>query len=607
MSQRKSASIPFVVIIAGLLVAFVLTAWTAWQDKCATYDEPLHFVGAWLQTHYNDFRFNPEDPPLWRYYLTLGTSKSDLRIQTSGLLWDGLLRDNNSSALFFKNVLYFTSGNDPDAVIGAARMRMLILGAALGMAIAAWAWKLRGPIAALIAVAAFCFDPNFLAHSPLVKNDVPIALVFLLLMVTLWLVGQRVTPFRWAAMSLAMGAAVTVKFSGVLAIGLLAFLLTLRALLPEPWPFLKWTVQSRVRRLAVAGCLAFVAFAFSYFFIWACYRFRYGPSTDRSQLFDFDQLLRIAAKHEAFDFYNVFSLPAEQFRQWTDHWKPGVIFRLLFWIGKHRLLPQTWVDGFLFTYGTAPGRAGFLLGESYMNGRWYYFPVAMAVKTPLATLVAFVIASVYWLCRRWPSPRWWNVLSLTLFPILYIAVAMRSHVNLGIRHVLPVYPFLFIFLGITAADGLRRFRRPTMALVSLLLLGLVFETYAAYPDYISFFNIAAGGWQNGPRLLGGSNVDWGQDLPALAEWQREHPRYQLFLNYSGSAEPRYYRIHYVNLPRSDAMPDESIDSRPRVYALSAAAPQDPWLPQADKDFYKKLASQKPIAVLGHCIYLYSSR
>ncbi|MGD0388090.1 MAG: hypothetical protein ABSC42_03960 [Tepidisphaeraceae bacterium] len=563
-------------------------------------------MGAWLQVHYNDFRCDPEDPPLWRYYLTLGTSASELRVQTSGLLWDGLLLDNNTSGAFFKSVFYFTSGNDPDAVIAAARIRMLILGAVLGMAIAAWAWKLGGPRAAIVAVAAFCFDPNFLAHSPLVKNDVPITLVLLLLMMAIWLVGRRATPLRWAAMSLAMGAAVTVKFSGVLAIPLMGLALTLRALLPEPWPFLKWVVQSRVRRLAVAGCLTVVSCAFSYFLIWACYRFRYGPSTDRSQLFDFGQLLRIASKHEAFDFYNKFSLPAEQLRRWTDHWKPGAIFPLLFWIGKHHLLPQTWIDGFLFTYGTAPGRAAFLLGESYMNGRWDYFPIAMAVKTPLATLVAFVIASVYWISHRGSSPQWWNVFSLLLLPILYLAVAMSSHLNLGIRHVLPVYPFLFIFLGITAAHGLRRFRRPATVLVSLLLLGLVCETYCAYPDYIPFFNIAAGGWQNGPRILGASNVDWGQDLPALAEWQRERPQYQLFLNYSGSAEPRYYGIHYVNLARSDAMEDESpVNSRPQVYAISAAAAQDPWLPQGDKDFYKKLESQTPIAVLGHCVYLYN--
>ncbi len=118
---RLRGSFPFVVIIVGLLITFFLTAWTAWQGKCATYDEPYHFMGAWLQRHYNDFRFDPENLPLWRYYAMIGTSKNELRIQTSGLLWDELLRKNDTSALFYKNVFYFTAGNDPDAMIGRVR------------------------------------------------------------------------------------------------------------------------------------------------------------------------------------------------------------------------------------------------------------------------------------------------------------------------------------------------------------------------------------------------------------------------------------------------------------------------------------------------------
>jgi hypothetical protein len=172
--------------------------------------------------------------------------------------------------------------------------------------------------------------------------------------------------------------------------------------------------------------------------------------------------------------------------------------------------------------------------------------------------------------------------------------------------VLPVYPFLFIFLGITAADALRRGRKVATALIGLCLLGLALETYLAYPDFIPFFNVAAGGWRNGPNLLGDSNVDWGQELPALAQWQRANPQYQLFLNYFGSADPRYYGIHYVKLPGSIGPDDQTPSaSLPRVYAISGNAAHFPWISRQDRDFYLKLQSQIPIAVLGHCIYLYN--
>jgi hypothetical protein len=565
-------------------------------------------MGAWVQTHYDDFRCDPEDPPLWKYYIAAGTAKNKLQIPTSGLIWNAMLVDRAMEGLFFKQVFYYTPGNDATDALASARLRMLLLAVALGAGIAWWAWRLGGPVAGVIALAAFCFDPNFLAHSPLVKNDVPIALAFLAFMAAVWRVGQRATSLNCSALALAMGAALTVKFSGVLTVPLLLLALTARALLPEPWPCLKWIAQSRPTRLVVAAGIASVSCATSYFFIWACYRFRYAPSVDFNQTFDFSELSRVAAKHAAFDAYHAFVLSGAQLQQWYDQWRPGAVFRLVLWIGNHRLLPQTWVEGFLFTWGTAPGREAFLLGTTAMSGRWYYFPIVMAVKTPLATLAALTISAVYWIINRRSLPRFWDCLTLLILPVIYLAVAMSSDLNLGIRHVLPVYPFLFIILGITAADALRRYRRPATVVICLFLLGLLVETYTAYPDFIPFFNIAAGGWKNGPRLLGDSNVDWGQDLPALAQWQREHPQYQLFLDYFGSTDPRYYRIHYVNLPGSTAPIDETaIDSRPPIYALSGNASHYPWLSPEARNLYMKLQSREPIIVLGHCIYLYNPR
>jgi len=147
MSIQKATSLPILVIIAGLLAAFAVTGWTAWLGKSATYDEPLHFMGAWIQTHYDDFRCDPEDPPLWRYYAMLGTSKSELKVPTSGVEWNDMLRDRGVEGLFFQDVFYYTPENNAVAALVAARGRMLMLGVVLGAAIAWWAWRLGGPAA----------------------------------------------------------------------------------------------------------------------------------------------------------------------------------------------------------------------------------------------------------------------------------------------------------------------------------------------------------------------------------------------------------------------------------------------------------------------------
>jgi 4-amino-4-deoxy-L-arabinose transferase-like glycosyltransferase len=590
-----------------LLAIFAETAWTAWLDKCATWDEPLHLIAAWLQVHYDDFRCDPEDPDLWRYYIAMGTAKSRITIPSNPALWESMLNNRATQGLLFHDVFYGTPGNDVDTVISAARARMLLLGVALGAVVAWWAWRLHGPLAALVACAAFCLDPNFLAHSPLVKNDVAISLALLLMMMAIWLLGRRATGLRFIAVALAVGAALTVKFSGVLAIPLLGLSLAFRAFLPEPWPILKWTARTRLQRLAFAAALATGTYVFAYVFIWAVYCFRFGPSSDPHQLFDFDELLQIARAHAIFAGYHIFNLSADQIRQWNAHWQPNLVLCLGFWANDHRLLPQSWLEGLLFTYGNSTGRAAFLLGKSSMYGWWYYFPLAMALKTPVATIAAFLLAAGYGLSRwRAAGSRWWDIFAVALMPVLYMAAAMRSELDLGVRHVLPVYPFLFIFIGVMVAHAWTKRPRITGCLAIILMAGLLLETYQAYPDFIPFFNEIGGGWQNGPQLLGGSNIDWGQDLPALAQWQQQHPDPQLFLYYSGSADPRYYGIRYVNLPGSSARPDQTVDnSRPRVYALSATAFQDPFIWRDQGDFYKSLQTQRPIAVLGRCIYLYN--
>jgi hypothetical protein len=517
-----------------------------------------------------------------------------------------MLTNRAVEGLYFKDVLYHTVGNEADAVLAAARGRMLLLGVVLGGCICAWAWRLAGAGAGIVALAFFCFDPNFLAHSALVKNDVPESLVLLVFAVTIWPLGRGVTALRGIGVCLALAAALTVKFSGVLAIPVLAIALVIRAVAPQAWPFFGRMLQSRRRRVAAAVSVFVVACAFSYGFIWACYGFRYSPGRDASQLFDFNELLQIARTHDwTAASYQHNPTPAEQ-EAFYANWHPGLVLRLGFWANEHHLLPQTWVEGFLFTYGTAPGRAAFLLGENAMLGRWYYFPIAMLVKTPLATIVAFVVAAGYWIGNRFSGARWWDVVCLTLLPVVYFVTAIFSDLNLGIRHVLPIYPFLFILLGITAADAIRRFGRIAAISTVVLLFGLGVESAAAYPDFIPFFNIAAGGWQNGANLLGDSNVDWGQDLPAIAQWQSGHPQYQLFLAYFGSADPRYYGIHFIKLPGGQGPDDETVaDSRPRIYAVSANVPNLAWLTDQDRAFYKSLERQKPVAVLGHCIYLYN--
>ena len=188
---------------------------------------------------------------------------------------------------------------------------------------------------------------------------------------------------------------------------------------------------------------------------------------------------------------------------------------------------------------------------------------------------------------------------------------MRSNLNLGVRHILPLYPIIFLAVGCAAAWLWRR--HGTSANVRTVLYGLaaalVIETGAAYPDYLAFFNRASGGERGGIRLLGDSNLDWGQDLPALAAWQKNHPDRKLYLLYFGVANPEHYGIKATplpgSLPRSATDPPPHFPHEPAVMAISASHLQTMTLPPEVKDFYTALRENgKVLDVLGGSIYLY---
>ena len=168
----------------------------------------------------------------------------------------------------------------------------------------------------------------------------------------------------------------------------------------------------------------------------------------------------------------------------------------------------------------APGPYAFyLMGRGSSDPWWYYYLAALAFKVPLPTLALWawgLTAALLSARRRAPDETRSHAraaLVLGVPVVVILGVTCFDRANLGLRRVLPALPFLALFVASAAAGPPHRLRRP--ALFALLAL-LAVQNARAYPHYLSFFNTAAKGPQNGPMLLDDSNIDWGQDLPALA-------------------------------------------------------------------------------------------
>lgn len=176
------------------------------------------------------------------------------------------------------------------------------------------------------------------------------------------------------------------------------------------------------------------------------------------------------------------------------------------------------------------GHSSFLLGQANIGGWWYYFPVLFALKTPLPLLLLLPGALALFAWRRDWEQAW-----LWLLVGGFAAASLLSRVNIGYRYLLPILPLLFVLVG-----GLwyGRWRWP----IGLLLLWLAAESLWLHPHYLAYFNPLAGGPANGWRVAVDSNLDWGQDLTALAVYEQTHLPHPYQVAWLGSAPLTAYGI-----------------------------------------------------------------
>ncbi len=622
-NTRSKSKVPWpALLIGGLLVVYGVVAYTATERHSPGVDEPIHAAGNHIQRFYGDSRATPEDPPLFSWLSTILHRREDLHVDLQNPQYLNTI-DGRRDQSFLANTMYRTPGNDPERYLSRSRIVFTLIGMALGALTATWAWKLGGPAAGVVAAALFAFDPNLIAHGPFVCSDVPHALAYLATCMAAWGLGRRGTVGRIILVGLAIAAAINLKSSGLLLVPVLFILVAYRVWTRRevPWTVAGFTPRTSAGRATTAlvtlVAIGLVAWATT----WALYGFRFRAAPDPSVHFGLDRAI-MAAKlsiAEQADAHGQTVIPPEQ--------QPTPLFaRFVGQLHQWRVMPEAWLHGVLLTWATTIVRPSYLLGERTLDGWWYYFPFSMLVKLPLATLAAVVLAIVAWVVKhaitededskedRQPPARKkagelsrWDVACLLAPVAVYGWVSIRSSTNLGIRHLFPVMPFLYVTVGVMLARLLRMFARPKLVGGIFAAMGLILavETLSVYPSYVSYFNVAAGGSRGGLELLSDSSLDWGQGLKHLAAWQKKHPDETLYLSYFGTAYPPYYGIHALPMGKGYPFdPKDQSELGPGVLAISATYVQGIGVYWPPTNPRAKLPKQQPIEVLDGCIYLY---
>jgi 4-amino-4-deoxy-L-arabinose transferase-like glycosyltransferase len=550
---------PAIIAIAMLLAAVQVISV---RQESQTWDEGLELTGGYVYLATGKYRVALEQPPLQRMIaaLPLLALHPDLDQQT--------LAARNMATVDLRAADRFMYYNrvSPERMLFAARAVMIAVNLALVFALAAWCRAKFGAPAGVLAALFLMLDPTVIAHGRYVKNDMMAALtVFLAVIAWEWFLERQKRTALIAA-GVALGAAIGTKFSALFLIPVFAILYVVH--------------EGRgvsFRRFVFAGAAAGGIAVTVLLLLYAPYIGDFIPGTP-----DHDPARPSLA--------NAMSN--------TQHLAVAVA-----WAGEklgwraHPLL----VGLANFVGHAAGGHVGYLAGRQSATGWWYYFPAAFAVKTPLATLAGLLIAAIAAIAgRAWKRiARARFAFYTAAIPLaLYAAISVSTSVTIGLRHLLPIYPFLFALLAAALTKLPQRVRVAAIIVVSI---GLAIESFAAFPYYTAFFNAAVGGPGNGPRYLVDSNLDWGQDAKRLAEYMQEHHKQAVCICYFGTAPLWHFDINALNIPdlKTDDAPllcDTLAVSATPLYGVYASPP----------DLYAWLRDVPPEAKVGWSIYLWST-
>jgi hypothetical protein len=568
MSRRRSAAIAVaaVALQTGLSVH-------AMRGSSATFDEGTHLPAGYTHLVLGDHRLNPEQPPLVKLLAAAPLLAAWPVMKTGDRAWA-----ESRQWEFGRRFLY--AWNDADRLLFLGRLPIVALASCLLVAVFLEARRRFGPAPAAAALGLATLSPDVLAHGALVTTDLGFSLFFFLSVAAFARLLERTTPARLVAASLATGAAFATKFSAPILVPVLALGGLLAAVGGGPMerairgPARPVTGRAaRVRHVALL--LAAVGLA-TVAVVWAAYGFRSALSPDPA--------VRAAGRASL-------EAPAT-----------GLVPRAVAAAGNAGLVPEDYARGFLFVMTHSEARPTFLLGELSDTGFPQYFLVTFLLKTPvpLLLLVAFALARVPRLARR-------DAIFLWLPVLVYAASTVGRGLQIGHRHLLPLYPFLFVAAG-EAVGRLWSWRRP-LGLASVVVLGAWYATGTLrnHPHHLAYFNEIAGGPDDGWRSLVDSNLDWGQDLKRLAGWMRESGVSRIKLSYFGSAPPSYYGIDAEALPGYTA-PHETHVTREiwagDIVAVSATNLQGVYLEPEDRALLARFRDEEPIGRAGWSILIY---
>ena len=548
--------------VTALLALHWLLSVSALEHKSTMFDEIAHLTAGESFWRTGDIRLQPEGGIFPQRWQALGLAGGGFRFPAldQPAWWQ-------SDAYAMGYHFFYESGNDLAAMLRRGRGASALLALPTGLLVFLWSRSLWGTAGAFVSLLLFTLSPTMLAHGPAINSDTAATLFFIAATWALWVALHRPSVPTVAASALAVAGLFASKMSAPIIVFVAAALVVVRQLARRPR-----LGVGVLAGMAVAHAVAILAV------VWALHGFRFVAIQDARP------------GRDNLGWETVQPVPA-----WIE------VAR------ANRALPEAYLYAYAYVLHHAQKRRAFLQGEWGSLGWWSFFPLTLALKTPLPLFVLLALGLAAYSRTRAGPTALYDTVPLWVFLAAYWAVALDSHLNSGHRHILPTYPAMFILAG---AAGLWWNAR-TRAMAAAVVVALVWfarESHAIRPHYLAYFNQLAGGPRNGWRQLVDSSLDWGQDLPGLKEWldrnglpNRETP---VYLSYFGTGRPESYGIESIRLPGYYdhwRPPRPWYELGPGVYCISATMVQSvfnmfpgPWAEPYERAYRKGIDALRAI-------------
>ncbi len=475
-----------------------------------TVDEIAHIPSGYSYVKYQDFRLNPEHPPLAKALagipLALQSSINGIKDDWS---WSGI---NQWEAGWY---MVYEAGNDPADVLFWARIPMMLLMLVLGIFLFKWASELFGRKIGLIVLLLYAFYPDVIAHGRLVTTDIAAALGYV---ISIYYFDKALQYRTWKYIifaAIAFGIAQLLKFSAFLLFGVLLILAIVRAVLDRDKKGFWVEFWSNFK-------IYFWVCFFSLILVWIAY-------------IPFVWNTPIDIEHKVIDVNLTMDAKTQLFRNILHAMEANPFTRAL----GHYLL------GIMLVFArVAGGNATYALGHLSDKSISWYFPFAWLVKTPITIIFLFLssLVAIAWNKFFIKSKEKFWVIVLFLTPwLVYWGFTIKGSLNIGIRHLMPTIPFVLLSIGFLLREFLRSRKNIALrySVVALLCLYLVGSTLSNFPNFIAYFNEAVPRDERHNYLVD-SSLDWGQDMLRLKKYIDDKEINSIKVDYFGGSQPSYY-------------------------------------------------------------------